>query len=171
MRAPPSALRVLPFVIGLGALLLAVANFSTIFELTPPGGEAQQELSAVDRHSYALLILAIFALAALFVAISTGSRPAAVALAVCGAVALLLFLLRDLREVGTIGLISDELRFFANAEAVPQAGFWLEALGSVALAGGGGAFAMIFRPDERAEEAADAGSTRSSRQPARRSRD
>lgn len=148
MRTPPPAVRVLPFLIGFAAVLLAVANFSTIFEMTPPGGEPIRELSGVDRHSYALLVLAIFAAAALFVAVTSGSRPAAIAVAVCGGVALLLFLIRDLREAGSVGLLSDEFRYFVNARADPQAGFWFEAIGSVALALGGGAFAVLFEPAE-----------------------
>ena len=145
---PPAAIRVLPLTIALGAVALAAANFTTIFELTPPGAEPLEELSGVDRHSYALVILAGFALAALFVAISSRSRPAAIAVAACGGVALLLFLLRDLREVGTVGLIADPVLYRATTKADPQIGFWLEAIGSVALALGGIGFATLFRPDE-----------------------
>lgn len=154
MRAPPAAVRILPIVVVIGAVALAAANFATIFELTPPGAEPLEELSGVDRHSYALVILAVFALAALFVAISSRSRPAAIAVAVCGGVALLLFLLRDLREAGTVGLIADPVLYRATTEADPQFGFWLEAIGSVAMALGGIGFASLFRPGEESESRA-----------------
>ena len=50
-----------------------------------------------DRHGNALIVLAVFAIGALAIAVFTGSKPAAIAVAACGGVALLIFLIGDLR--------------------------------------------------------------------------
>ncbi len=142
-RLLPRAEYVLPVLIALGAVVLIASEFMTAFEFTPPGGEAQDSVSNADRHSFAMLVLAGAALIALLLTLATGSRPGAFAVAGLGAVALLIFLINDLPDAGKIGDLDDPLRGFANAEAVPQAGFWLEAVGVAALAFGGGALATL----------------------------
>jgi hypothetical protein len=139
VRRLPRAETVLPLVILLGAIVLAASEFMVAFEFTPPGGEVQMEQTVADRHSYAMLVLAIFAVVALGVAIATASRPAAFAVAVIGGIALLMFLILDLPDAGKIGPLED----FITAKAEPQIGFWLQALGSVALGLGGAAFATL----------------------------
>src|SRR5262245_22526858 len=52
------------------AAMLGASQFTDIFHLTPPGGEALQAISAKDQHSYATLVLAIFALVLLLVTLS-----------------------------------------------------------------------------------------------------
>ena len=43
------------------AALLAASQFTNLFELTPPGGEALGEVEADDQHGYATLIVAVLA--------------------------------------------------------------------------------------------------------------
>ena len=100
-------------------------------------------IDASDRHSYALLVLALFAIFALAVTVMSGSKPAAFAVAAAGAVALLIFLLGDLPRAGQIGTLDDPRQSFIDAEAVPQAGFWLELLGALGLAVSGAALATL----------------------------
>src|SRR3990170_6550477 len=57
------------------AAVLGASEFMTLFEFTPPGGEAIESLSAGDQHGYAQLVLAGMAVALLAVAIAT-PRPA-----------------------------------------------------------------------------------------------
>ena len=82
--------------------MLGVSQFTDIFHLTPPGGEALEAISASDQHGYATLVLAIFALILLVVTMAARGQQlgqvAAVAIAVCGVVALLIFLIGDLPE-------------------------------------------------------------------------
>lgn len=139
MRGLPRAELVLPFLIVLGAVVLGASEFMIAFEFTPPGGEVQQEQTVADRHSYAMLVLSVFALIALVGAIAGASRPAAFAVAAAGGIALLMFLVLDLPDAGKIGPLED----FITAKAEPQIGFWLEAIGSVALGLGGAAFATL----------------------------
>ena len=150
MSRLPRAEFVLPIVIAFAASVLIASELMTAFEFTPPGGEALREVSNADRHDYSMLLLALFALVALGVAISTGARPAAYAVAGLGGIALLLFLIVDLPDAGKLGDLEDPIRGFASARAEPQEGFWLEAIGAVFLALAGGAFATLTPEQLRA---------------------
>lgn len=140
----------LPLACLASAAVLAASELMVTFELTPPGGEAQRALHAIDRHSGALLVLAAFAVVGVAIAVATGSKPAAAGVAACGIVSLLIFLLADLPDAGQIGDIGDEQLVFINAEAEPQAGFWLELLGAVGLALSGMALATLTPEQLRA---------------------
>ena len=139
----PAVEILLPIACLASALVLGFSELMTTFELTPPGGEPLQVIEASDRHSYALLILALFAIFALAVTVMSGSKAAAFAVAAAGAVALLIFLLGDLPRAGQIGTLDDPRQSFIDAEAVPQAGFWLELLGALGLAVSGAALATL----------------------------
>jgi hypothetical protein len=127
------------------AAMIAASQFTTMFELTPPGGEPLQTVSSADQHGYAMLVLAAFGLAMLVVGIGAQSeqvaRIAAFAVAATGAVALLIFLVGDLPDANKVGTLNDES--FIDAKAEPQAGFWLELAGSLVLAVCGGALATL----------------------------
>jgi hypothetical protein len=135
------------------AAMLGVSQFTDIFHLTPPGGEALKAIQASDQHGYATLVLAIFALILLVIAIFARGEQlgqvAAVAIAVCGLVALLIFLIGDLPKVNNVGTLDDPRQSFIDAEAKPVAGFWLELVGALVLTVCGAALATL-RPD-RAE--------------------
>jgi hypothetical protein len=138
----------LPFACIAAAICVGASEFMTTFEFDlGSSGEPQQTIAASDRHSYALLVLAIFALFALVVALVSGSRPAATAVAVAGGLALLFFLLVDLPDVGQQGTVDDPSRVFSTSEAEPGEGFWLEMVGAIGLAVSGGALATL-RPEQ-----------------------
>lgn len=125
------------------AAMLAASQFMTMFELTPTGGDPLQTVSSADQHGYAMLVLAVFSLAMLVVGIAAQSeqvaRIAAFAVAAGGVVALLIFLVGDLPDANKVGTLSGDS--FVDAKAMPQAGFWLELVGSLVLAACGGALA------------------------------
>lgn len=124
---------ILPLTIVIAAITLGASEFMTTFQFSS-GGDPQEASLAADRHSYALLILAIFAIGATIYALRTGLRSASIAGATFGLAALLLFLLIDLPDAGKAGPLGDDPAiYFADARADPQAGFWLEAIGSVVL--------------------------------------
>jgi hypothetical protein len=131
--------------------MLAASQFMNIFELTPPGGEAQAAIDAADQHGYATVVLAAFALILIAIGIATRGQPisevAAVAVAVCGVVALLIFLIGDLPDLNNEGTLDDDRESFIDAKAEPQAGFWFELAGSLVLAVCGVALATT-RPDQ-----------------------
>jgi hypothetical protein len=129
------------------AAMLAASQFTDIFHLTPPGGEALKAIDASDQHGYATVVLAAFALILIAVAIVARGEPvaqlAAVAIAVCGLVALLIFLIGDLPDVNKVGTLDDPRQSFIDAEAKPVAGFWLELVGALVLTVCGAALATM----------------------------
>jgi hypothetical protein len=135
--------QLLPFACIAAAGVLIASELMTTFEFTPPGAEALASQSAGDRHAYAQIVLAVFAVVAMVIAISSGSKPAAMGVAACGVLALLIFLLLDLPDAGNVGTLDDSRQTFATAEAVPQAGFWLQLIGALGLAICGAALATL----------------------------
>ena len=138
---PPDAVvaaarRAAPFLLLLAALAaLVAAEFSTLREIkavtvVPEGGRT----SGGSHHGYALLVIAAAALVMGFGALRGRSRPAALAVAVLGAVALLIVLVIDLPALDDTGLIG---RTYDLAEANPSTGFWLELFGAIALMASG----------------------------------
>jgi hypothetical protein len=141
--------RLLPLACLLGAACLFASELMTMFEFTPPGAEALCTQGAGDRHGNAMFVISAFAVGALAVALFAPSKPAAIAVAAMGGVALLVFLLTDLPDAGQLGTINDSCgpvrQSFFDAEAVPQAGFWMELVGALALAVSGTALATLSR--------------------------
>jgi hypothetical protein len=137
----------LVFACAAAAAMLGVSQFMDIFHLTPPGGEALQAITASDQHGYATVVLAGFALILIVVAIAYRGEQlgqvAAVGIAVCGLVALLIFLIGDLPKVNNVGTLDDPRQSFIDAEAKPVAGFWLELVGALVLTVCGAALATI----------------------------
>lgn len=135
--------RLLPIACIAGAAVLFLSQLLTLFEFIPPGAEAIDERSAITDHGHPLFVIAGFSVIATIVAVWAPSKPAAVAVGAMGLMALLFFLLTDLPDAGQIGTLDDARQSFIDAEAVPQAGFWLEAVGSLALAISGIALATM----------------------------
>jgi hypothetical protein len=146
--------RLLPVACIVAAGVLFASELMTIFDFTPPGGEALCAQGGSDRHSNAMIVLAVLAALMTVVAVAFASRPAAIAVAVAGGVALLVFLISDLRVVNAVGNLSDACgagtNSFFDAKAVPQGGFWMEMIGSLALAIGGIALATMNEEQLRA---------------------
>jgi hypothetical protein len=139
----------LPIACLAAAACVAAAEFSTIFEYNQgTSGEPLQIDKASDRHYYALLVLAVFAVVALAVAVITGSRPAAAAVGIAGGISLLIFLLVDLPDMNVEGPLSEP--FFTTSKAEPANGFWLEMVGTLSLALAGGALATLSSQQLRA---------------------
>jgi hypothetical protein len=143
----PRPERLLPLACVASAVCLFASEFMTTFQFTPPGAEPLCAQDAVSRHHYALAVLAVFAVGALLAALIWGSKPAAIAVAVAGLIALLIFLIRDLPDannLGTLGSCSPSTaENFLTAKAIPKGGFWLEMIGALGLALSGAALATL----------------------------
>ena len=135
--------RLLPLACLLAASVLFASELMTMFNFTPPGGETLQTQSAHARHGNAMFVVAGFAIFLLFMAVIAGSKPAALGVAVMGGIALLVFLINDLPDAGQVGTLDDVRQSFFDAEAVPQAGFWLEMISAIGLAISGTALATL----------------------------
>jgi hypothetical protein len=188
-------LRLLPVACLAAAVVLFASELMTTFEFTPPGAEPICDQGGADRHGNALALLAVFAIGALAITVFAGSKPAAIAVAACGGIALLFFLLLDLPDANAVGTINDSCgsvgSSFFDAEAVPQGGFFLEMIGALGLTITGLALATLtpeqlaaLRPNGRGaavshgepshprpdHEAADAEARRLRRRPRSRQR-
>jgi hypothetical protein len=144
----PATTSVRPLRIGLcaaasaGVVCLVLATFTTVIEIKVgtttrlPGRDTH--LSGWDRHGPALLIVAAFA-AAMVAGALRGARPAAIALAVLGLVALGIAVIGDVPDLNETGFIGE---VYEDAAAGPSAGFYLETLGGALLLAGGALLAL-----------------------------
>ena len=135
--------RLLPIACLLAAVCLFASELMTMFEFTPPGGEPLDSVSNAERHGNAMFVIAVFAIGALAVAVFAGSKPAAIAVAAMGVISLLFFLLGDLPDAGQVGTLDDARQSFFDAETVPQGGFWMMLVSSLALTVTGVALATL----------------------------
>lgn len=153
---PAGLVRLLPYACVVSAVILGVSERMTTFQLVSGAqgtGTALCNLEAADRHHYALAVLAAFAIAAVILALVGPSKPAAVAVPIAGLLALLLFGVVDVPKANDVGSISGVCTLAdqgIEAKAVPEAGFWLEMVGAVALTLSGAALAMLTADQLRA---------------------
>lgn len=117
----------------LGALLLLVAEFTTLFTVHVSNtSKPLESVSGGSHHSYAMALIALSA-GILAVAVwRGGSRPALLGIGLLGVVALLIGLLGDLHDATASGLILTSSHFI-QASSTPGAGFFIEILGALLL--------------------------------------
>jgi hypothetical protein len=149
------ALRVALVVTGLaGTLLLLVASFTTVIEITVSTTDrvidADTAQSGWDRHGPALIVLALLALWLLAAGLR-GSRTAMVGLLVVGVVALGIPTLADRPHVHDTGSVGD---VYAEAVADPGTGYYLETLGGALLLLTAGTLLVLGRTPVSAPTAA-----------------
>lgn len=120
-----------------GVALLAIAEFTTLFEVTVGSLEVVTRSStAGENHGYALLVVAIVA-AAMALPALRGARPPALALVVLGILALAIALALDLPDTRDSGGLPESLAYEeAKARAGPALG--LEVAGGALLLAAGG---------------------------------
>jgi hypothetical protein len=116
-----------------GALLLVVATFTTIIEITVEtttrGVDVDATQSGWDRHGPALIVLALPALWLLAAALR-GTRVAMTGLALTGIVALAIAVHWDRSHVHDTGSVGE---VYTEATANPGPGYYLETLGGALL--------------------------------------
>jgi hypothetical protein len=139
-------LRWVLMVVGLaGALLLVVASFTTVIQITVGTSsrvvDADTAQSGWDRHGPALVVLALLAVWLLAAGLR-GSRTALAGLLVVGIVALAIPTLSDRDHVHDTGSVGD---VYAEATADPGTGYYLETLGGALLLLSGGALLVLGR--------------------------
>jgi hypothetical protein len=138
-----------------GGLLLIVTEFLTVASVDVASGSCSViqdsnpeladrcELSGLERHGAALILLGLLAIAMGVGAGLGRSRPAAWALAAVAAIVLIISLAFDLPETGRTGAIG---RDFEGATASPGAGLFTELIGA-ALVGAAGLLRLVRRED------------------------
>jgi hypothetical protein len=133
-----------------GALLCVVATFATVIQIRV-GAVVKATSSGFDRHSVALVLIALFATAVTLAALR-GSRPAMTAVAACGVVVLAISIVGDLPHLDDTGTIAQA---YDDAHAAAGAGFYLETLaGALLLIAGGGLLTTTPLPHRSAHRPA-----------------
>lgn len=135
-RAGSTALRTGVVAVGLAACgLLVAGELSPVYEIQVNGlacEPAEPELAELcaptgaERHTFALLVLAVLGALMSVGAGLRRSAPAAGALTAVGVAALAIVLIGDAPDVNETGVLG--LRF-DQAEAEPASGFWLSLVG------------------------------------------
>ncbi len=117
----------------LGALLLLVAEFTTLFKVQIAGATTiVKSVSTGSHHSYAMALIALCALVLTVAAWRSANRPALLGLGILGIAALVIALVVDLHDATATGLVLSSGHLL-NASSRPSAGFYLETLGAVVL--------------------------------------
>ena len=107
---------------GLGALILVIAEFTTLFELkTGASGTTVRSIGTGSHHAYALIPVALLVAFLALGVWRVGSRPALLSIGVLGVLALLIALLGDLPDAHKSGLIATA-GHYATATATPSPG-------------------------------------------------
>ncbi len=118
----------------LGALLLLVAEFTTLFEVRTQGTSAGvRSVATGSHHSFAMVPIALLAAFMALGAWRGQSRPALLAIGVLSVIALLISLLGDLPDAQATGLVAARAGRYVNAVSQPSVGLYLETLGATVL--------------------------------------
>jgi hypothetical protein len=130
------ALAVAAFV---GAVLLIVSDFTTLFRVHTAAGATvpNGSVSGHANHSFAMLVIGLASLPLAYWATRLGSRPAMAGLAALGLIAVIIAIGFDLSDATGTNTLA---RTFESATGSLSAGFYLETLGAALLivSGGGG---------------------------------
>ncbi len=117
-----------------GALLLFVAEFTTLYTLhTADTTTTVGSYATGPNHGYAMLPIAVLALALLYGVWRVGSRVALLSVGLLGVIAMVIAVLDDLPDANASGLVGTARSHYVNAATSPGIGFYLETLGAVLL--------------------------------------
>jgi hypothetical protein len=118
----------------LGALLLLVAEFTTLFEIrTSAGAAAVRSVGTGSHHTYALIPIAALVVVLSIAVYTAVSRPALLSIGMLAILSLLIALLGDLPDAHASGLVGGGAQHYVAASATPSAGLYMETLGGVVL--------------------------------------
>jgi hypothetical protein len=158
-RSPSPGVRALRAALALaglaGALLLIVATFTTIIQITVETTTRAVDYDAAqsgwNRHGPALIVLALLALWLLTAALR-GARIAMTGLALTGLVALAIAVHWDRSHAHDTGSVGE---VYTEATAEPGTGYYLETLGGALLLLSGSALLVLGGPVSVRGENAD----------------
>jgi hypothetical protein len=141
----------------LGALLLVIAEFTTLFTVKTAGtGTLFKSVGTGSHDSYALIPIAVLAVGLAWGAVVTGSRWALAAVGALGVVALLIALIGDLPDAQASGTVGSALSGFHTATDNPSAGLYLETFGAIVLVIAAGC-GLLLSGGERAASGSHSG--------------
>ncbi len=118
----------------LGAVLLIASEFMTLYRVATTNGDTFiKSVSTGSHDAYALILIALVAVALAYGASVMGSRVALLALGALGLATLLIALIGDLPDAQATGVVGNSGSHFALAGAKPQVGLYIETLGAILL--------------------------------------
>lgn len=127
-----------------GPILALVATWTAVVEIELPGvSDPVFTQSGYDRHSVALILLAVFA-AVMVLGALRGAQPAMLALAAAGVAVLLISILGDLPHLDDTG-VWPQSDSYEDAAASAGVGYYLETLSGVLMLLVGIGF-LVLRP-------------------------
>lgn len=131
----------------LAAILMVVAEFTSLYR-EQIGTSQPISISTGTHDSYALIPIAVLAVMLAFAVLRVGSRPALLAIAISGTVALLIALLGDLPDTNSVGVNPGcGPRNCVQVVRHPASGMYLETAGAILLiAASGLGFLLLGRP-------------------------
>jgi len=128
-----------------GAALLAVAELSPLYTVVVGALQTpRRSVAGGESHGYALLVVAIAAVAMAYGA-ARGARAAAAALVALGVATLVLALAVDAPKTRRSGALPEAVAY-ADAHATAGSGYGLELAGGVALIVAGGLMLALGAP-------------------------
>jgi hypothetical protein len=132
----------------IGAVLLVVSDFTTLFKVHTDAGVTVPNglVKGHENHSYSMLIIGLASLPLAYAATRYGSRPAMTGLAGLGLIAVVIAVGFDLSDATGTNTLA---RTFENASGSPAVGFYLETLGAALLIISGGGGLLLTAPDRR----------------------
>jgi len=142
----------------IGALLLVVSDFTTLFKVhtdagvTVPNGAVKGH----DNHSFSMLVIGVASLPLAYAATRYGSRPAMAGLAGLGLLAVIIAVGFDLSDATGTNTLA---RTFENATGSPAVGFYLETLGAALLIVSGGGGLVLSVPERESRSPGSAAAT------------
>jgi hypothetical protein len=118
----------------LGALLLLVSEFTTLFTVRTSATAAPvSSVATGSHHTYALIPIAALVVLLSIAVYTAVSRPALLAIGLLAILTLLIALLGDLPDAQASGLVGGGAQHYVAASATPSAGLYMETLGGVVL--------------------------------------
>ena len=145
-RAPSGRRRSAVIALGLlGAAVLLAAELTPLLRVRTVAAHPRliRTVQAGPHHCWALVPIAVAAVALSVLAWRSGSRAALAGVGLLGLAALGVALIADLPDAHSTGLVGSPVRGLAEAQAHAAIGLYLETLGAVALLVSAAAGAML----------------------------
>jgi hypothetical protein len=147
-----------------GPALLIVSDFLTLFEVKAVTVKIPEgTVTGHANHSFAMTLIGLAAIPMAYGVVRARSRPAMVALLALGALATVIALAFDLPDAHGVSTLA---KTFADAQAHPRAGFFMETLGAALLLIAGGGSLLLTVPEGSSRRGAAGRPARPAAEPA-----
>jgi hypothetical protein len=134
----------------LGALLLLVAEFTTLYEVNTAASPTPiKSVAAGSQHTYALIPIALLVAVLAYGAWHDASRPALLAIGVLGVATLLIAVIGDLPDASATGITGSPTTRLMNASSSPGLALYMETLGAAILIMTSGVAFLLAGPPRR----------------------